>query len=788
MPSETGPNAFSRPKRAEEAAGKGEDPRTVMLDVPGLGAAAEIIIDRWGIPHIYAASQSDAFLVQGFNAARDRLWQIDLWRKRGLGLLAGELGAAYVERDRAARLLLYRGDMDAEWACYGEGAKARTASFTAGINAYIDLVERDPERMPVEFRAIGTTPARWDPEDVVRCRSHARVRNLEDEVIRMNVVAEFGLEADRLHRKLQPEWNVQVPDGLEPHAIPPEVMRTYLLGCEPNAIGSATPAEALSNTGSNNWALMPSRTTTGRAILASDPHRVHDQPSLRYIAHLVAPGLNVIGAGEPAIPGVSLGHNDRLAFSLTIHPSDQEDLYVYELDADDPDLYRYGAGFERMRVVVESVPVRGGDPVPIELRFTRHGPVLHVDHANRRAYALRSVWWEPGSAAYMASLGYLTAASIDEYRAALQGWGAPSTNHVVADTVGHIAWTAAATIPVRREWDGLMPVPGDGRYEWAGFVQASTLLRADDPDCGWLGTANQMNLPTDFDWRTHKTGFEWTDAARYARLSEALATGQWSVEDTLALQTDVASVTARRLCRLLDRAALPGAAAAQSYLSAWDHKLSADSGPAALFEIWFSQHLLPALPKALGPAGLASRLGVADTELALDLLEKAEDPGFGHDKTAARDRLLVETLETAWEDARRRLGDDPAVWRWGALHQAFFRHPLSGIVGPDLATKLDVGPASRGGSNLTINNNGYRGGDFHVVSGVSWRMVVDVGDWDASWTINAPGQSGDPGSPHYRDLFETWARDEYVPMLFTRAAVEAAAEMRIRLQPIRGRE
>src|SRR6185312_2414300 len=140
MPSETGPNAFSRPKRAEEAAGKGEDPRTVMLDVPGLGTAAEIIIDRWGIPHIYAASQSDAFLVQGFNAARDRLWQIDLWRKRGLGLLAGELGAAYVERDRAARLLLYRGDMDAEWACYGEGAKARTASFTAGINAYIDLV------------------------------------------------------------------------------------------------------------------------------------------------------------------------------------------------------------------------------------------------------------------------------------------------------------------------------------------------------------------------------------------------------------------------------------------------------------------------------------------------------------------------------------------------------------------------------------------------------------------------------------------------------------------------
>src|SRR4051794_18569821 len=239
-----------------------EDPYpTMTLAVAGLGAEAEILVDRWGIPHIYAASRADAFFVQGFNAARDRLWQIDLWRKRGLGLLAGELGPAYLERDRAARLLLYRGDMDAEWASYGPDAKAWTTSFVAGINAYVDLVEREPARMPVEFRALGTSPGRWSPEDVVRCRSHARVRNLEDEVIRMNIAAEFGLQADRLHKKLQPKWTVQVPEGLEPHTVPPEVMRTYLLGCDPNPIGAVTSADALNNSGSNNWALMPSRTT-----------------------------------------------------------------------------------------------------------------------------------------------------------------------------------------------------------------------------------------------------------------------------------------------------------------------------------------------------------------------------------------------------------------------------------------------------------------------------------------------------------------------------------------------
>ncbi len=768
--------------------GDGQRPAaSETLTLPGLGAEAEILVDRWGIPHIYAASQRDAFFVQGFNAARDRLWQVDLWRKRGLGLMAGDLGAAYVERDRAARLLLYRGDMAAEWACYGAEAEDRTAAFVAGINAYVDLVEREPSRLPPEFRLLGTHPARWAPEDVLRCRAHARVRNLDSEVTRANIVARFGVEADRLHKGLQPEWRLQLPDGFEAHVIPPEVLRTYLLGCEPHPIDGADPAQALADAGewgSNNWALAPSRTTTGRAILASDPHRVHDQPSLRYVAHLSAPGLDVIGAGEPAIPGVSLGHNDRLAFSLTIHPSDQEDLYVYELNEADPDLYRYGEGWERMRVVTEHIPVRDGDAVATELRFTRHGPVLHVDRAARRAYALRSVWWEPGTAAYMASLAYLTARNVAEYRDALEGWGAPSTNHVVADVDGHIAWQAAAKIPARPNWDGLLPVPGDGRYEWAGTIQASTLPGTDDPAAGWVGSANQMNLPPEFDYRRHKTGFEWTDVARYGRLSESLAgEKRWSVEETLALQTDVLSVPARRLCALLTAARGEAAAEARAFLAGWDHRLTAGSGPAALFEIWFTNHLMPGIPKRLGPAGLAPLVSVPDTQLYLELLEAATDPGFGADPTAVRDALLLDTLDAAWAEARQRMSEDTATWTWGRIHQGYFSHPLSRLAPPELAARLDVGPAPKGGSNLTINNNGYRGSDFRVMSGVSWRMVLDVGNWDASWTINAPGQSGDPASPHYRDLFTLWAEDRYVPMLYSRAAVEAATESRIRLLP-----
>ena len=755
------------------------------LTLPGLEAEAEILIDRWGIPHIYASSQRDAFFLQGFNAARDRLWQIDIWRKRGLGLLAGDLGEGYAERDHAARLLLYRGDMAAEWASYGPEAETRTTAFVQGINAYIDLVAREPERLPAEFRMLGTVPEKWAPEDVVRCRAHARVRNMDTEIARSNIVAQHGMEADRLHKGLQPEWKLRIPEGFEPHVIPPEVLRTYLLGCEPHPIDSATPTEPVNDKGewgSNNWALAPSRTTTGRPILASDPHRVHDQPSLRYVVHLVAPGLNVIGAGEPAIPGVSLGHNEKLAFSLTIHPSDQEDLYVYELNADDPDLYRHGEGWERMRVVTESIPVRGSQARTVELRFTRHGPVLHADAANRRAYALRSVWWEPGTAAYMASLGYLTASNFEEYKAALEGWGAPSTNHVVADLDGHIAWQAAAKIPVRPNWDGLMPVPGDGSHEWAGTIQASSMPWVKDPASGWVGSANQMNLPADFDYRHHRTGFEWTDVARFMRLSESLAgEKRWSVEETLALQTDVLSVPARRLCTLLAAASGEPAREARAYLAGWDHRLTVESGPAALFEIWFTNHLMPAIPRALGPEGLAKLVGVVDTQLYLEILEAASDPGFGAAPVRARDALLLTTLEAAWAEARGRMGEDASSWAWGSIHQGYFSHPLSRLVSPDVAARLDVGPAPKGGSNLTINNNGYRGSDFRVMSGVSWRMVLDVGNWDASWTINSPGQSGDPASPHYRDLFPIWARDGYVPMVYSRAAVEGAAETRLKL-------
>lgn len=742
--------------------------------VAGLKEPAEIIVDRWGIPHIYAKSEHDVFLAQGFNAARDRLWQIDLWRRRGLGLLSEAFGPAYVEKDRAARLFLYRGDMAPEWKSYGASAEAWTTAFAAGINAYVKWTEADPKRLPVEFRTMGHKPGHWQASDVVRIRSHARIRNIEHEVQRMEIGKRFGFEADRWRKELEPRHELRLPAGTPLEAVPPEVMAAYRLGTEPavfgkDKVGDFADAGALE--GSNNWVVAPRRSTTGRAILASDPHRVHEMPNLRYVQHLSAPGLDVIGAGEPCVPGVSLGHNDRIAFGLTIFPVDQEDVHFYDLNPDDPTKYRYKDGWESFRVIHEEIPVRGGKPESVELLFTRHGPVLHIDQKKKRVWAVRSAWLDAGTAPYLASLDYLKAGDWDRFVKALDGWGCPTVNQVYADVDGNIGWVSAGFAPKRPNWDGVMPVSGDGRYEWAGYHPHSLHPRSYNPEDGWVGSANQMNLPEDFDNERHKFGFEWADRSRFVRIAEALAQkAKHSPEDMLKLQIDFTSIAGRRLTKVLKTHSFDSDAGKAAWLLAgWHHRLDPDSDAAALFEIWFMRHLIPAQIEHHAP-GAAAVIAVPDTWSAVDGIEEMEP--------ADREPLLQRTLAAAWAEATKLMGE-PATWAWGRLHHAYFEHALSPIAGK----KLDVGPHPKGGSGITVNNNGYRAADFRVTSGVSFRMVVDVGDWDRSVVVNSPGQSGDPKSPHHHDLFKVWAEEKAVPMVYTRKAVEAAAGFRITLKP-----
>jgi penicillin amidase len=759
------------------------------LSIPGLRQPVEILVDTWGVPHIFAGNEDDLFLAQGFNAARDRLFQIDLWRRRGLGRLSEVFGPSFIEQDRAARLFLYRGDMEREWRAYsstGREALRIAGAFAAGINAYIDHIAANPDLTPWEFRRFGYQPARWSAEDVVRIRSHGLTRNLSSEVARAATACSAGLEADVVRAALQPPWKTSIPEGLDP-CLPGGLLTVFQLATRSVRLNPPGPETALRSVpsaeealeGSNNWVIAPAKSATGRGIMANDPHRAYSTPSLRYIAHLAAPGLNVIGGGEPSLPGISIGHNGTIAFGLTIFPIDQEDLYVYELHPSDSRLYRYKGRWEPLRTITEEIVVKGKPAVKTELQFTRHGPVVFTDLAKRRVFAVRSCWLEPGMLPYFRSIESMRARDFGQFRRAMNGWGAPTLNHVYADVKGNIGWIPRGLAPRRPNWDGLLPVPGDSRFEWDGFWQGDDLPQVYNPSQGWFATANQLNLPVGYPYGERKLGFEWTNPSRFQRVSEVLAAlPKVSIEDCERLQADILSIPARRLIAMLEVS--PGgngrAAAAAGLLKAWDFRLSRDSAAAALFEVWQARHLRKAFRESVLPRAAAEVVTSTDVRSMIEQLEKTWEP-------AKRRELLDTTLVAAYDELQHLQGQDPKHWRWGGLHHNLSEHAFSSVVDEATRARINVGPLPKDGGEHTPSQSSYRPEDFRQTNGPSFRIIVDVGNWDNSRAVNHPGQSGDPGSPHYRDLAPLWLEGRYFRLLYSRAAIEQATESRLHLTP-----
>ncbi|MFZ5672164.1 MAG: penicillin acylase family protein [Pseudomonadota bacterium] len=768
--------------------------RNVRFQLADLEKPARILIDRWGIPHIKAETKADLFFAQGFNIARDRLWQIDLWRKRGLGLLAADFGPGYLAQDQAARLFLYRGDMAAEWRSYAEDAREICTAFVGGINAFIAAIGRNEAPLPPEFTVMGTEPQRWAPEDVVRIRSHGLTGNAQSEIARAVLLAAGQDGADRLRQERLPDLPLDNPGQVDLAQIPAHLIDLLRLASAPVSFSPERLAARLEDAwrwsafddfgvtrdnrpeGSNSWVVHGGRTSTGRPILASDPHRVLSLPSIRYLAHLSGPGIEAIGAGEPCLPGISIGHNERIAFGLTIFNADQEDVYVHETDPKDPLSYRHGDGFERMTARVERFEVKGAATQEQTQYFTRHGPVVFADPGKRLAIAVRSVWGEPGAAPYLASLSTMRAGNFAEFDQALARWKTPSVNKTYADVDGHIAWTPAGYVPRRRGWSGMLPVPGAGGFEWAGNLERAEMPRLVDPEAGFVATANEFNLPADWDHEGKPVGFEWTEGARAERIREVLgAIPIHSLADSRKLQTDIVSIPALRLQRLLTPLSPQDTDArqARALILDWNGEMNAGSPAAAIYGLWWLKHLRPAVIEAMAPMLGLNRdiVGIAHADAILAALEK-DGAGLAP--------VMAASLATAWREAQELMGAEPSRWNWGRLHQMLFRSPVAAIAG----SGFSVGPFAMGGDGSTPMHTSPRVADWRITSGASVRLVMEVGDWDRSLCINTPGQSGDPGSPHYDDLAALWAKGDYVPLLFSPEAVEAAAETLIDLVPM----
>lgn len=780
------------------AGGESKHPVTVeRIALPNLLRPVEILIDRWGVPHIYAKNEADLFFAQGFNAARDRLFQIDLWRRRGLGQLSEVFGPAFVEQDKATRLFLYRDDMKKEWASYSPDSEQIARNFVAGINAYIDWLGEHPERMPYEFKKLNYLPAKWAAEDVVRIRSHGLTGNLNSEVARSRVVCAADLRADEIRWRLQPEEKAQLPPGLDP-CLPKDVLKFFTLAQQevrltPDALTATKSVDAQlagasvleAPDGSNNWVIAPKKSATGRAVMANDPHRAYAEPSLRYISDLNAPTMHVIGANEPALPGISLGHNDWIAFGYTRFYIDQEDLYVYELNPANPGEYKYQGQWEPFRVIREEIKIKGKPAMPVDLVFTRHGPVIYVEKEKNRAFAVRSAWLEPGTSPYYNSVRHMRAKTFEEFKQSVGNWGAPGLNHVYADVKGNIGWMAAGFAPIRPNWDGLMPVPGDGRYEWAGRWSGDQLPFLYNPAFGYITTSNEMDIPKDYPYQERKLGFEWTNASRHQRLDEILSkANKLTIEDSLHMQNDEVSIPARRLVALLEPLSSDDSKteAALKLLKGWDATVEADMPQSALHEVWWSHHLGKAFKYAVLTKPAADAFVAPDPAVMLDALENPTTQ-FGQNAGQKRDQLLLTSLRSAYEEMEKLQGPDPKMWKWGGLHYNLSEHPFAAILDETTRMKLNVGPIAKNGSEFTPNQSLYRSTDFRQMNGPSVRVVVDVGNWDNSRAINHPGQSGDPDSPHYRDLAPMWRSGQYFPLLYSREAVEGATGEKIMLMP-----
>lgn len=734
------------------------------LPIDGVRASVEIIRDRWGVPHIYAQNTDDLFFAQGYVMAQDRLWQMEMWRRDKEGRMAEILGPQALARDRQARLLRYRGPMDdREWTSYHPEGKRIFTAYAAGVNAFIAA---HAKKLPLEFTLTGITPEPWTAETVVLRTATFGDANTELNLAR--AVVRLGREAANKARNPDPWDDLVLPEGLDLSIIDdsvttsgggvggvggggrggrgsntPEVLPQYrdLVGrgrgaFEPEVPQSSAPPDP---PGSNNWVVSGKLSATGKPVVVNDPHRTVTHPSLRYIVHLNAPGWNVIGAGEVPFVGVAIGHNERLAWGLTIVGTDMEDVYVEDVNPANPNEVRYRGQWEPVRVVREDIRVKGGAVETVELKFTRHGPVFYEDVKRHKLYVLRSALLEPGTAPYLGSLRLSQANDCKTFLNEAMYWKAPSENLICGDVDGNISWQASALTPDRRavgsdgrSWVGRLPVPGTGAYEWNGFRR--DLPRELNPDRGFIATANHNVQPKDY---APPLMFKSSANLPYDRITRLLqlfdSPKPFTLEDHRRMQLDGKHLRAEAETALFRgwTAALPDVERARQLLASWDGVLTKDSAAAALYDVW------------RGLSSAAER----DSSRAAGV-RKPE-----HEATLTK--AIAEMMSTQ--------GADWSQWRWGRMHTRAFPFPI--------VPAYSLPTVERPGGTGTL-----------AADGASYREILDVADWDRSIVTNVPGQSAQPESPFFSNLHSLWANDEFFPLVFTRSRVGQEGTHTLRLR------
>jgi penicillin amidase len=776
-----------------------KQPLKETKNIPGLIDSVEILRDQWGINHLYAENQHDLFFAQGYAAAQDRLFQFEIWRRQATGTVAEILGPKELKRDIGTRLFKYRGDLTVEFNHYHPQGKAIIEAYVDGVNAYIKSVLKTPDQLPITFKILGIKPQLWTPEIVIS-RHQGLLGNIGQELQIGRAVSLIGAEKVKELLWFHPkEPQLDLDPKIDQTLLFEPLLAPYFAFRKPvrfeaedleepyrsaNSIAVLNRFNDLSqdslSIGSNNWVVAGSKTIDGNTYMANDPHRTIAVPSLRYMTHLVAPGWNVIGGGEPEIPGISIGHNGIGAWGLTVFRTDGEDLYQYELNPKNPLQYMYKGQWKDFKVITEIIKVKGTPDEEVNLYYSIHGPITYINEKKLKAFGVGCAWLEPGGSPYLASLRMDQAQNWEEFRAACSYSHIPGENMIWADQEGNIGWQAVGIAPIRNRSSGLVPVLGDGTYDWEGYLPIIEKPNSSNPEKGFIATANQNVTPPSYEhWNA--IGYSWSDPYRGDRVNEFLDEKDGlTLEDMKNLQTDVVSLPARTLVPLLE--GLLGDSLERklsNQLMKWNYELDANSVEAGIYVAWEDEIRKVGHEKFV-PKKVQEYLPQLQLKRILDWIVSPEQSPF--ETQFDRNLFLKQTFQNAIAGLKSRLGNDFSRWQYGQANykHSSLTHALGSALVSNTASKLNLGPYPRGGNAYTP---GSTGNNKRQSSGASFRMIVNTGDWDASLGTNAPGQSGNPTSPFYNNLYETWSKDIYFPVYYSREKIEGHLYKRTLLTP-----
>ena len=750
---------------------------TNISELDGLTDEVEVLRDRYGINHIYANNQNDLFFMQGYLAAKDRLFQFEIWRRQASGTVSEVFGEEELDRDIGTRLFKFRGNMEDELNHYHEDGYEIVSSFVSGINKYIEEINKTPSQLPIEFKLLDIKPEKWTNEDVIS-RHQGLLGNIEQELNIGRAVSLIGEEKVKELMWFHPkDPDISLDNDLIYEDLKQDILRLYNAYREPIEFKknyilekyqskdeiAFTKSNILINDeytiGSNNWAISGDKSFNGYPILANDPHRSLSNPSLRYMAHLVAPGWNVIGGGEPEIPGISIGHNGIGAWGLTVFRTDAEDLYVYDLNPNNDSQYMYKGKWRNFEIVNESIAVKDKEDVNVELFYSVHGPVTFIDKKRKKAYAVKNGWSEVGGSPYLASLRMDQANNWEEYREASNYFNIPGENMVWADKYGDIGWQAVGIAPIRKAHSGLVPVSGNGNFEWENYIEIIKKPNLFNPEKGYIATANQNVTPDDYD-RWDVIGYDWADPYRGDRINSFLESkDKFNMEDMTNLQIDYYSIPSKQIIDM-SKDYIKNNLEHFKKLIEWNNILDKNYEEAGIYIEWQTQIYYEFMKKFV-PESVQEYIYVQIYKII---------EGISKMSVQEKTEFLNKTFDLTIKSLIEKYGDESSKWVYGQENYKHVKiyHPLEKVVNDSIKDIIGLDTYPRGGDGFTP---GSTSSELNQRSGGSFRVVINTKDWDNSFATNSPGQSGNPKSKFYKNLYEDWANDKFFPLLYSKNKV-----------------